>query len=272
MRARVSCHTVHAYDPPARSVTQVLRLTPRNQDSQRVVNWRIDVDVDCILRASEDAFGNITHVFSAPGPLSQMIVSVDGEVETFDVAGVARGAIERFPPELYLRPTPLTQAGDALRAFAAGVAASDPTPLGRLHALMDAVGERMTLVGEPSGQTAEEVFARGRGACDDFAHVFIASARAMDIPARCVSGLFVGIEDVSEPNALHAWVEAHVDGLGWVGFDAVHCICPREAHLCLARGLDYLGAAPIRGANSGGGEPILKVELRASRAEGYSRY
>ena len=272
MRARVSCHAIHTYDPPAKSITQVLRLTPRNHESQRVVNWRIDVDVDCALRASEDAFGNVTQVFSAAGPLGRTIVSVDGEVETFDVAGVARGALERFPPELYLRSTSLTETDDALRGFAAGIMARDASPLGRLHGLMDEVGDRLTLIDVHAGLAVAEVFALGRGSRADFAHVFIASARAMDIPTRCVSGFFLGLDDADTPSAMHVWAEAHVEGLGWVGFDPVHRFCPREAHLCLARGLDYLGATPFRGACSGGVEESLNVELRASRIEIHSRY
>jgi transglutaminase-like putative cysteine protease len=260
MRVRVSCQTTHVYDPPAKTVMQLLRLTPRNQESQRIINWRIDVDVDCALRASEDAFGNITHVFNAPGPLKELTVRVDGEVDTSDTAGVARDAIERFPPELYLRPTELTSADDASRALAVDIAAAEPDTLGRLHALMDAIGERASPFAQETSLPPAALVA----------HAFIGCARAMDIPARCVSGLFLD-EDAAERYALHAWAEAHVRGLGWVAFDPVHLICPREAHLSLARGLDYMGAAPVRGARSGG-EEKFSVTLRSARVEGFARY
>jgi transglutaminase-like putative cysteine protease len=271
MRVRVSCHATHAFEPPARLVTQILRLTPRNQESQRIYNWRIDVDVDCALRASEDAFGNVTHVFNAPGPLDQVTVSVDGEVETFDIAGVARDAIERFPPELYLRSTGLTLADDALRRLASDIAATEETGLGRMHALMDAIGERVKPDADMAASSAAEAFALGRGVVGDVAHAFIACARAMDIPARCVSGFHFAAEDEGDSDALHAWAEAYVETLGWVAFDPVFGICPREGHLCLARGLDYLGAAPVRGARSGG-EQMFSVALRSTRVEGFSRY
>ena len=41
----------------------VLRLTPRSHEGQHIASWRIDLDVDCLMLASEDAFGNIVHTF-----------------------------------------------------------------------------------------------------------------------------------------------------------------------------------------------------------------
>ena len=97
---------------------QALRLTPRAFEAQHVAAWRIDVDMDCHLAASEDAFGNITHAFTAEGAVEHFRVLVEGEIETIDMAGVVRGAREPFPVELYLRPTDLTHAGESVGAFA----------------------------------------------------------------------------------------------------------------------------------------------------------
>ena len=78
MRIRISHETVYRYEEPPRGVIQTLRLTPRNHDGQYVESWRIDVSENCQLDQHEDAFGNITHVFSAEGPLSELRVLVDG--------------------------------------------------------------------------------------------------------------------------------------------------------------------------------------------------
>ena len=74
MRIRISHETVYRYEEPPRGVIQTLRLTPRNHDGQYVENWRIDVSENCQLDQHEDAFGNITHVFTAEGPLSELRV------------------------------------------------------------------------------------------------------------------------------------------------------------------------------------------------------
>ena len=118
MRIRISHETVYRYEQPPRGVIQTLRLTPRNHDGQYVESWRIDVSENCQLDQHEDAFGNITHVFTAEGPLSELRVLVDGEVDTQDTSGVVVGTIERFPPSLYLRETPLTRLDPAIAEFA----------------------------------------------------------------------------------------------------------------------------------------------------------
>jgi transglutaminase-like putative cysteine protease len=93
-------------------------------------------------------------------------------------------------------------------------------------------------------------------------HIFIAAARNLGIPARYVSGYFHRVDGVVEQDAGHAWVEAKLPELGWVGFDPTNGISTTEAHVRVAIGLDYLGAAPIRGSRRGGGGEKLDVRLR----------
>src|SRR6202051_949031 len=118
MRIRIAHRTEYRFDPPAAGVIQVLRLTPRNHEGQYVERWRIDVVPDARLAAHEDAFGNITPVLTADGPLEELRVEVDGDVEMQNTHGVVRGTVERFPPSLFLRDTALTQADGAIRDFA----------------------------------------------------------------------------------------------------------------------------------------------------------
>ena len=94
-----------------------LRLTPRHHDGQYVVDWRVDLSVDCQLHQQEDAFGNITHSFTAEGPLDALSVAVEGEVDTHETHGVVRGTVERFPPALYLRETGAISLGDYVTHF-----------------------------------------------------------------------------------------------------------------------------------------------------------
>jgi len=101
MHVQISHSTVYRYDPPAAGAIQLLRLTPRDHDGQHVRRWRIDVSADARLTAHEDAFGNITHVFSAAGPLAELRLDVDGAVETQNTHGVISGTVERFPPRLF---------------------------------------------------------------------------------------------------------------------------------------------------------------------------
>ena len=268
MRIRVAYDTTYAYASPARSVIQLLRVTPRDHAGQRVARWRVDVDGDGRLRRGEDAFGNVLHTFTLARPARSLRVRVSGEAETHDVAGVLGTAAERFPPGVYLRPTPLTALDAALCGFADEVGrAAGEDPLARMHALMQGVRERVAFrTGRTDARTpAAQSFAQGEGVCQDLAHVFIAAARRLGTPARYVSGHLLR-SDTPEQEAAHAWAEAWTPGLGWVGFDCANGICPAERHLRVAAGPDYLAAAPVRGTRHGGGAETMEVRLTVADA------
>jgi transglutaminase-like putative cysteine protease len=269
MRIRITHLTHYRYETPATSVIQMLRLTPRNHDGQYVARWRIDVSTDCRLDQHEDAFGNITHAFTADGPLEELVVTVEGEVETRDTQGIVRGAVERFPPSLYLRETALTAADPDIAAFAA--ASRDDAQgnvLKLLHLMLERLHNDMTYDTDPThaATTAAQAFALKRGVCQDLTHVFVTASRSLGIPARYVGGYVRREDGVSEQDAGHAWAEAFVPELGWVAFDAANCICATDAHVRVAVGLDYLGAAPLRGTRYGGAGEVLSVKVRVHQA------
>jgi transglutaminase-like putative cysteine protease len=267
MRIQISHETVYRYETPAGGVIQTLRLTPRNHDGQYVVDWRIDVSENCQLDQHEDAFGNIIHVFTAEGPFEQLRVLVEGEVDTQDTNGVVHGAIERFPPSLYLRETPLTTLDPAIVEFAkAAQAKTDGDVLKVVHMLLERLHEEMTYDEDPTKvtTTAAEAFALKRGVCQDLTHIFIAAARSLAIPARYIGGHFHRADGVTQQEAGHAWAEAFVPDLGWVAFDPANGLCATDAYVRVACGLDYLGAAPVRGTRYGGGAEAMEVAVRVN--------
>lgn len=267
MRIKIAHETRYRYEQPVRSLIQVLRLTPRGHGGQHVLSWRIEPGIDGRLRAEEDGFGNIVHVFSADGPVSEMTIAVTGEVETLDTAGVVGDAVERAPDAIYLRGTALTEADADLRELAESVRV-EGNVLGTLHALLAAVHDGMAFELGPTDvhTPAAEAWALKRGVCPDLTHIFITAARTLDIPARYVSG-YVFKEGAAEQEAGHAWAEAKVPGLGWVGFDPAFGMCPTDTHVRVAIGLDYLGAAPVRGSRRGGAGEALDVRLRVDTAQ-----
>jgi transglutaminase-like putative cysteine protease len=276
LRLRIAHSSVYRYDPPAAGAIQVLRLTPRNHDGQYVERWRIDVTPDARLNGHEDAFGNISHVFTADGPLEALTVEVDGLVETQNTDGVVRGTVERFPPSLFLRDTALTQADAPIRDFAEAVrAASGGNVLAELHGLLDRLHEGLAqdavalpIAGGAAPGSAAAAFARRSGGPRDLTHVFIGAAHYLGIPARCVGGYFHRGGEASTAAAVaaaHGWVEAYVPDLGWVGFDPSIGYCPTDAHVRIAIGLDALGAAPMRGTLLGGSAETLAVAIKVDQ-------
>src|SRR3989440_10468257 len=231
MRLRIAHRTSYRYEPPATGVIQILRMTPGNHDGQYVAEWQIDISTDSRLHVHQDAFGNVTHLLSE-GPLADLTINAQGLIETHDTGGVLKGTDERFPPSLFLRSTSLTEVNPAMAAFSRELRSeSEADVLGFLHALMMQISEHMTFDEDPthSGTSALEAFGLKRGVCQDYAHIFIACARSAGVPARFVSGHFLRSDGTVNQQAGHAWAEAFVHDLGWIGVDAANGICTTDA-------------------------------------------
>lgn len=274
MRIRISHETIYRYETPASSAIEILRLTPRNHDGQYIVRWRIELNHDCKLDPFEDAFGNLAHTFTVDGPVTELSIRVDGEVETQDMVGFVKGTTERFPPSLYLRETPLTAPNPAIVEFAeatANAAANDP--LKTMHELVRRIYYDFVFDPDPNtpAMTAAECMAAKRGVCQDYAQVFIACARHLKIPARYVSGYFLRADGKVEQEAGHAWAEAYLPEQGWLAFDPANGISATDAHVRIAAGLDSLGAAPVRGLRFGGTGEKLSVSVNVDQSQRQSQ-
>jgi transglutaminase-like putative cysteine protease len=271
MRIRITHETIYRYEHPVKGMIQILRLTPRDHDGQHVLRWRIEPSADGRLKPGEDTFGNILHTFSADGPVEDLTIRVTGEVETTETHGVVRGAVERLDDIFYLRDSSLALADPEISRFTRdAIGRIEVDPLAGLHRLLSALHEEVAFDTAPthSATTAAEAFALRRGVCQDLTHIFIAGVRDCGIPARYVSGYFHRSDGVTDQDAGHAWAEAKVPDLGWVGFDPTNGISAGEAHIRVAVGLDYLGASPVRGSRYGGGSETLQVKLSVESAQG----
>lgn len=261
MRIAVNHQTHYRFSEPQARIVQMLRLTPCDSQDQTVVSWLVGVDCDARLRDATDGFGNAVTMLYAEGPIEALDITVTGEVLTSEASGVVRGASEPLPPLFYLRRTPRTLAGPALADFAA---AQGATSLGGLHRLNGALQMRFPCVPDApdAGLTADQAFARTRVTSRDAAQIFIAAARSLGAPARYVSGYRA---DAGATCAPHAWAEAYVEELGWVGFDPSTGLSPGETYVRVAVGLDATGAAAVAGMRVGQGEEQLDVDLQVDR-------
>lgn len=266
MRITIDHRTRYSFSEPQARLVQMLRLTPCDTRDQTVVSWMIGVDCDARMRDATDGFGNAVTMLYAEGRIEAIDITVTGEVLTRDTNGVIHGSIEPLPPMTYLRTTARTAPGDGLTAFAAECTAGTGDTLDRMHRLNAALHARFPCAPDAPdrGLTAAEAFVRRGATSRDVAQMFIAAARSLDIPARYVSGYR---SDAASHCAPHAWAEAHVDRLGWVGFDPVTGLSPDESYVRVAVGLDALGAASIAGTRIGHGDEELDVALRVVSEE-----
>ena len=261
MRLSITHTTQYAYSEPVSHGLQRLRLRPKSTHGQHIIDWRMTLDGAVCEVEYDDQHNNHTMLVSILPGTSALTISCSGEVDTADNAGVIGYHSGHMPLWAFTAQTALTRPGARMKALVSTLdAQAERLPL--LHALSGAV---LASVAYEIGRThvataAEEAMAAGHGVCQDHAHIFIGCARMLGIPARYVSG-YLMMDDRIDQEAGHGWAEAHVDGLGWVGFDVSNGICPDARYVRVATGCDYREAAPITGISFGPGESVLTVSL-----------
>ena len=269
MHLRIESATTYAYDRPPRRSTQYLRLTPQSGPGQTIGDWRISAPG--ALTPWTDMFGNRCHTLSVERPGPALEVAVSGTVQTADTAGVLPPSpVDGLPDTVYLRATRYTRPDPGIAAFAESWrAACETDRLAGLHELMRAIHAEVAYVEGTTSvlTTAGEAFADRRGVCQDHAHILIATARCLGIPARYVSGYLWTGETGTAFSASHAWAECQVEGLGWVSFDAANGVCASDAYVRVAVGFDYATACPVRGVRTGGGTERMATEIRLFRED-----
>jgi transglutaminase-like putative cysteine protease len=265
MQLHIQHRTTYRYEEPVKYTAQLLRLTPRREGAQRVLNWGMRAPG----RRTEqlDAHGNLTHLLTLEEPHRTIEIEVSGVVELTGEEDFVHfdGTLS---PLAYLAPTSLTTSNAQMMALARERLGSAGPLRERLYRLAAGVYETVRYTPGTSSveDSAAEVFARGQGVCQDQAHVFIACCRSAGIPARYVSGYLCSID--GPDSASHAWVDAWLeDAQGWLSID-IRNLKPMGDHHCrLAVGRDYLDAAPVRGVRRGGGDEVMTVSVVATSGE-----
>lgn len=263
MRLTIRHTTRYDFAEPVAHGLQRLRIRPKTTHGQRVIEWFTELEGARVEAEYSDHHHNQTMLVSVLPGARSVVLTCGGTVETSDNAGVLGAHGGPMPLWRFLAQTELTRPGAALRGLVAGVGAlGGDSALDLLHSLSERVSAAVRY--EPghtgTGTTAESALTGGRGVCQDHAHIFIGAARQLGFPARYVSG-YLMINDRVEQEAGHGWAEAHVEGLGWVGFDVSNGICPDARYVRVATGCDYRAAAPVTGISFGSGETGMQVSL-----------
>jgi transglutaminase-like putative cysteine protease len=262
------------------------RMHPRSDTLQRCLNFQLSVSPRCRVFSYRDHLANHVHHFDIPGAHEQLVIVAESLVEMEETmpvpsflapdawaeldADVQAGDFWEFLfPSEFTTPTPLLEAlGDKL-----DVRRRDD-PLMVLHDLNEKLYHYFDYV--PKSTDADSLIdvalTQKTGVCQDFAHIMIALVRErLRMPCRYVSGyLYHGNtdKDRSINSATHAWVEAYLPQLGWVGFDPTNWLVAGDRHIRTAIGRDYSDVPPTHGIFRGSANTDLTVAVRVSPSEG----
>ncbi len=258
MRYAVRHATHYRYAEPVQRVIQLLRLTPRVEPHQRVLSW--DIVAPGATYGSVDAYGNTTHLLTVVRPQDSLDLVVKGEVE---LEPLSQGRIHDaggLPLLAYAWQTPLTRCVDPVAEFCHRAVPQGLRHTGDALQLAEAICDAVQYEPGTTDVTtsAERVLELGHGVCQDHAHLFLACARGLGVPARYVSGYLMTLPGQV---ASHAWVDVALPELGWCSLDITHRMLTSDGHCRLAVGRDYDSACPVRGVRRGGGEEELEVSV-----------
>lgn len=267
MRLSVRHETRYQYENGAAGAMMLLRLLPIDCQSQRVESWRVSVNDEPVETFSPNSFGVPEALWRTGQRVSDAIVVAEGVVETFDRAGIVGFTDELADIRIFLREGDYTVTTPALTALAAE-ARSDDGPLASMHNLSRIVHERLAYRADTTetSTTAAEALEMGVGVCQDFAHIFITCARALDVPARYVAGYVFDDEEPTENHRSHGWAECFIDGLGWIGFDPTRKICVTDQYVRLSWGVDAFDSALLRGVATLAGAISMQVDVLVAAA------
>ena len=262
MRLSIRHTTRYRFTDPVSHGLQRLRLTPKETQGQKILDWTMEYEGAREELVYDDQNFNHTTLIAVEEGVREVVVSCGGHVDTEDNAGVIGQHAGHLPLWAFLGQTALTKPGPRIKELIAQVERSEEGMVETLHNLSNVIREKVEygLGATMVTTTAEEAVTSARGVCQDHAHIFISAARSLDIPARYVSG-YLMMNDRVEQEATHAWAEAHVQGLGWVGFDISNGISPDPRYVRVATGRDYRDAAPVTGISFGSTTEDLSVDL-----------
>ena len=280
--------TKFLYSNPVSESMMETRMHPRSDQNQRCLTFHLSVSPRCRVFSYRDHLANQVHHFDIPGQHGQLVIVAESLVEVQaapqipaflapDAWDELDSMIEQGDYWEMLLPSTFAEPTAALRALAAEwkiVRRDDP--LSMLHEISRNVYNnfeylpRSTKVDSP----IDVALGARRGVCQDFAHIMIALARMVGIPCRYVSGYLchgdepeIGSDERNAPSATHAWVEAFLPRLGWVGFDPTNDLVANDRHIRTALGRDYADVPPTHGVYRGKTESELSVAVHVESSE-----
>jgi len=276
-RYEVEHRTRFDYTAPITETVMELRLTPLEGGGQRLLDFSLEVSPRVKLATYRDGYGNTVHHFNLLRGhrrltvISRAQVEIGGDEDRRPIRDQdADGLVWDF---LRFRPPVTDEPG--VRRLAGRHRPADPASGPEVARALDDLTLDISrdLAYHPEVTNVysgvAEVLSLRAGVCQDFAHVFIAAARAMGVPARYVSGyIHAPGPDGLTVGASHAWAEAWVPETGWIGFDATHPVRVGENHVRVAVGRDYRDAAPTRGVYVGTATGSMSVSVRTRPVEG----
>ncbi|MEO6924913.1 MAG: transglutaminase family protein [Bryocella sp.] len=278
--------TKFLYKTPVSESIMETWMHPRSDALQRCLTFHLSVSPRCRVFSYRDHLSNHVHHFDIPGQHGQLVIVAESLVEMqpheelpLSLPQAAWADLDRDVSKgdfwEMLLPSEFTTPTAELDALAAHLdVRRKGDPLSALQTLNEQLFHYFAY--KPQSTRADSpidlALTTKGGVCQDFSHIMIALVRSkLQIPCRYVSGyLYHGAngQDRSVASATHAWVEAFLPEMGWVGFDPTNLLTARDRHIRTAIGRDYSDVPPTHGIFRGRTKSELSVAVQVTPSEG----
>lgn len=274
--------TIYKYSEAISDSIMELRMQPRSEGNQRCSRFTLEVSPNVKHFAYRDYLSNTIHNFDIHAPHRRLAIKSEAAVEVKPIGQIPENlsmsaweTIDRQSQDRdyydFLMDGEFTKSTDLLQEFAEELdwqRRDDPlTLLNQLNTYIYQTFDYVQAVTKVDSPIDVALAAR-RGVCQDFTHIMLTLVRQLGIPARYVSGyLFHERKDRSDADASHAWLEAWLPELGWIGFDPTNNLIVSDRHIRVSIASDYAGASPSRGVFKGKADTELEVRVQVTQLD-----
>jgi len=283
MRLRVHHRTEFRYSSPVWDSVNELHLHPLETRWQHCESSIIAVFPATRLTHYEDLHQNTVHHFEIPERHDRLVIESRTIVATHgkvDFEALPYGFHHRLLPRLkgheecfpYLQESAYVEVNPEIWRLAVDIQDFSEDVFQTAYAVMEYIFQNFEYrFGSTTVSThANEVLAKRRGVCQDFAHAMAALCRSIGIPCRYVSGYFFDAtrdHHLRGSEASHAWVEVYLPDHGWIGLDPTNNKVVDQTYVTLAVGRDYRDVTPVAGTFYGAGTSSLDVKVTVERLD-----
>lgn len=277
----IKYHTENSYENPVTEAVWQYLVTPETNNDQELTLSRYHTSVNSRIEQSINGYGFETARIHCKKPFNEISFDAEFKIqkkeinpfsfeESTDIENdyaLIQSVQFKAEHEAFLKSTSLTKLKESDRNLY--IFDKSKTIFQNLKELHEWVYNfikfeaGVTKVNTP----LSEVIALKKGVCQDFTHLFSALCRENNIPCRYISGYLHQGQGYFGDSQMHAWSEAFVPNVGWIGFDTTNNLLANQNHIKVAHGKDYNDCPPIKGMVYSTGRNFTKYSVEVSQQQ-----
>jgi transglutaminase-like putative cysteine protease len=274
--------TKYKYDRPIRESANQIKIFPYNIVGQEILSHDIVITKDPNINKFTDYWGNTVGCFNVAQPHDELIIEsqlivkskiiyIDESLSKKTDLLALEDLIKKDIWLLDLSQKDVLILQSEIIKILKELITNNFTPLSIAKACSEYIYKNFKYVkGITTIETTVDHLLKYRtGVCQDFAHVLLQLLRTLNIPCRYVSGYICPNKNgMRGEGATHAWVDAYIPNLGWIGLDPTNNCYANENHIKLAVGRNFADCTSVKGTFKGPAYQEMMVYVSVGYEDG----